>query len=144
MLKSPPATSRLQAVDTLAEQVLDHAETLTANLEVAAFATALHAINVAGRQRMLTQRLAKEALMQTLAPNQSGAPTPTLGEFNAGLDYLHRLALTNAEITRELAATDLATQQFQRCLADQSTPASRASMADSSETLLGHFDASPL
>ena len=138
MLKPPPAAARLQAVDRLAEQVLDHAETLTANLEVAAFATALHAINVAGRQRMLTQRLAKEMLIHTLAPAQPGDPaTTTLAEFNSGLHYLDTLPLTNAEITRELAATHLAWQDFQRCLA---TPAACAAVAMSSEVLLGHFD----
>ena len=76
-LRKPPALSRLMDVDGLAEQVLQHAEILTTNLEVAAFAPALHAINVAGRQRMLTQRLAKEVLIGTLSPGRRSATTWT-------------------------------------------------------------------
>ena len=142
-LRKPPAASRLTEVDTLAEQVLEHAETLTGNLEVAAFAPALHAINVAGRQRMLTQRMAKEVLMATLA----GAAEPpgvdggtTFQEFLAGLDYLDRLPLTNTDIQRELAATHMAWHGFRQDLAGRATPAGRAQIVVSSEVLLGHFD----
>lgn len=143
-LKSPPQVSRLHEVDRLAEQLLEHAETLTANLEVAAFATVLHPINVAGRQRMLAQRLAKEVLMGTLPgiPEQQADPGSgtTLAEFVSGLDYLDRLPLSNAEIARELEATHLAWQAFRHGLADRATPTGRTYIAASSEVLLGHFD----
>jgi hypothetical protein len=141
-LRRPPTAARLRDVDALAEQVLERAETLTANLEVAAFATALHAINVAGRQRMLTQRLAKEVLMGTLPGASPADPASgsTMGEFLRGLAYLEALPLSNAEIARELAATQLAWQDFQLGLAERATPAGRAHVARSSEVLLGHFD----
>ena len=140
-LRKPPAVSRLSEVDRLAELLLEHAETLTANLEVAAFATALHAINVAGRQRMLSQRLAKEVLIGTLAstPAGSGIGT-TLAEFVAGLDYLARLPLSNAEIARELASTHLAWTVFRDGMADPATPAGCIRIAAASEVLLGHFE----
>ncbi len=48
----PPVVACLGDRDAPAEQVLKHAETLTVDLEVAAFRTAPHAINVAGRQRV--------------------------------------------------------------------------------------------
>ena len=137
-LRRPPALSRLADVDRFAEQVLKHAETLTTNLEVAAFAPALHAINVAGRQRMLTQRLAKETLVATLSgindPAYGPAPGPagrkTLDEFIAGLDYLDRLPLTNADIQRELEATHLAWDAFRHDLSQCATPAGRARIVD--------------
>lgn len=144
-LRSPPALSRLWDIDGHAEQLLDQAETLTANLEVAAFATALHAINVAGRQRMLTQRLAKQVLIDTLA-DVPPVSTPGSGsgtthrEFVDGLDYLDRLPLTNADIARELKATHLTWQRFQVGLADHATATGRAYIVASSEVLLGHFD----
>ncbi len=131
-LRLPATVPRLRDVDALAERVLERAETLTANLEVAAYATALHAVNVAGRQRMLSQRLAKEVLMGTPA----GA-TGTLEEFLAGLAYLRRLPLSNAEIARELEAIDVAWQDFQ---AVGTKAEGLAEIARLSELLLGHFD----
>ena len=143
-LKPPPRASRLGEIDRLAEQLLAQAETLTENLEVAGFTTVLHAINVAGRQRMLTQRLAKEALMEGLpgGPERPSGPGSgvTLVEFAGGMDYLDRLPLTNSEITRELGATHLAWRTFRGGLADRDTPAGRTCIAASSEVLLGHFD----
>ena len=59
VLNTPATVDALAKVDRLAEELLDHAERLTANLEIAAYATALRVINVAGRQRMLCQRRAK-------------------------------------------------------------------------------------
>jgi AmiR/NasT family two-component response regulator len=145
-LRLPPTVARLRDIDSLAEQLLERAETLTANLEVAAFATALHAINVAGRQRMLTQRLAKEIFLGTLA----GAPRPravknpldgaTSAEFLRGWAYLDSLPLSNTDITRELAAAREAWREFQEGVADRFSPAGRARIARSSETLLHHFD----
>ncbi len=132
-LKPQPAATRLNDVDRLAEHLLKRTETLTDNLEVAAYATALHPINVAGRQRMLAHRLAKEALM--------GAPgDATLAELLAGLDYLDRLPLTNAGIERELAATHAAWGEFRRALADRDSAAGRAHIAGCSERLVGQFD----
>ena len=144
-LKPDPAPARLLAVDRLAEHLLDHAETLTWNLEVAAFATALHPINVVGRQRMLIHRLAKEALIGTLRSSQAGQPGKTESgstwtDLVAGLDYLGRLPLSNAEIAREMTATMLAWQALQRCLPTQADASSRAQIVASSEVLFGHFD----
>jgi len=137
-LRLPPAVARLRDIDDLAEQVLERAETLTANLEVAAFATALHAINVAGRQRMLTQRLAKEVLIRTLTG--AAATGATREEFLRGFDYLDRLPLSSSEIMRELEAARRAWQEFEAGLAQRATPEGRAHIARSSEVLLGHFD----
>ena len=142
-LKAPPKVARLHEVDRLAETLLEHAETLTANLEVAAFATVLRAINVAGRQRMLVQRLAKEVLIGVLlgSPQQeAGREGSTLTEFVSGLDYLDRLPLTNAEIARELGTAHAAWRSFRLGLTDRAKPIDSAAIAASSEVLLGHFD----
>jgi nitrate/nitrite-specific signal transduction histidine kinase len=138
-LRQPPAAERLLDVDNLAEQLLDRSETLTANLEVAAYATALHAINVAGRQRMLAHRLAKEALISALRGAAPGT-SPTMQELVRGLDYLVRLPLSNDAIAAELAATHRAWQRFQAGLAALDSPAGRLEIAANSEVLVGHFD----
>ena len=144
-LKAPPTISHLPDVDIFAEDLLRSAERLTANLEVASFALALHAVNVAGRQRMLIQRLAKEVLLDGLLssatrPADEPGKVGTLDELLSGLNYLDRLPLTNAEIEGELKATRRAFADFQHGPADPTTVAGRSYIAVSSETLLGHFD----
>lgn len=52
----------LDALDAAAERLLDAAERLTGALEAASPAARGHVINLAGRQRMLSQRVAKLAL----------------------------------------------------------------------------------
>jgi len=144
ILKPPSTTARLSEVDALAEQLLEHAERLTANLEIAAYAPALHAINVAGRQRMLCQKLAKEALISSLRPNNGGGPNvlhgATQAELVQGLEYLAALPLSNAEIARELEQTVAVWKQFQSALAISLTPSGQHGIAETSEALLGHFD----
>ena len=136
VLRVGATLARLREVDELAEELLDHAERLTANLEVAAFATGLHAINVAGRQRMLSQRLAKGALIAALLPGSAPPGGRTEAELEEGLAYLRRLPLTNAEITRELEQTSHVWQTFRAALAELD----RERIAVASEELLGHFD----
>ena len=138
-LRAPPTAARLREVDALAEQVLAQAEQLTANLEIAAFATALHVINVAGRQRMLCQRLAKEALLGALLGE--GGPAPdTRAELAAGFEYLAALPLTSAGIADELARAAAYWDHMQDALRQPGTAAGQAGIAASSEALLRHFD----
>ncbi len=138
-LRAPAAVVRLREVDALAEQLLGQAEQLTANLEIAAFATALHVINVAGRQRMLSQRLAKEALLRALLGEGAG-PGDTRAELEAGFDYLAALPLSNAGIADELARAGTAWAELQAALQHPSDSAGQAGIASSSEALLAHLD----
>ncbi|MGI4942222.1 MAG: type IV pili methyl-accepting chemotaxis transducer N-terminal domain-containing protein [Janthinobacterium lividum] len=138
-LRAPAAVGGLQEVDAFAEQVLGQAEQLTANLEVAAFATALRVINVAGRQRMLSQRLAKEALLRALLGEGAG-PGDTRAELEAGFDYLAALPLSNAGIADELAHAGTTWAALQAALQHPGDPAGQAGIASSSEALLAHLD----
>jgi AmiR/NasT family two-component response regulator len=135
---------RLEDIDALAEEMLEHSERLTSNLEVTAFANALHAINLAGRQRMLSQRLAKQAMMLVLLPKRSTgllkAHQQTAAELEHGLTFLRALPLSNAEIAQELAATGLTWERFQTALIERTTQDGRERLATMSEALLGHFE----
>ena len=135
---------RLNQVDALAEEMLAHSERLTANLEVPAFANALHAINVAGRQRMLSQRLAKQALMLALLPEQKPAVlemrNTTERELEAGLEFLRSLPLSNMEIDREMAGAEQTWQRFKAALAAGGSREGREQIAVLSEDMLGCFD----
>ncbi len=140
-LEAPAVAARLPEVDALAEEVLVEAERLTTNLEIAGFAAALHVINVSGRQRMLSQRLAKAALLGALLP---GGTTDTAAsvqtELVAGLDYLHALPLTNSAIMGELQHAMRCWGLFQDALAQASSRTGQEAIAELSETMLAHFD----
>ena len=138
-VRAPAAVARLWEVDALAEQVLAQAEQLTANLEIAAFATALHVINVAGRQRMLSQRLAKEALLGALL-GEGAITGDTRAELEAGFGYLAELPLTNAGIAEELARASACWDGLRAALRHPGTAAGQAGIAESSEALLAHLD----
>jgi AmiR/NasT family two-component response regulator len=144
LLQRPGATAHVTEVDTLAEEVLEHAERLTANLEIAAYAPALRAINVAGRQRMLCQRVAKEALMGSLKlkPDRGavGKRDEAQAELMEGLAYLENLPLSNAEINAELQRTIAVWEQFRHALKPRMTRQGQQSIAETSEALLAHFD----
>ncbi len=144
-LGAAPATGRLAQVDRLAEQVLVQAERLTANLETAGFASALRVINVAGRQRMLSQRVAKAALIGVLLDGpaavaaQAELETATT-ELVAGFVYLNALPLSNAEIGREVGQAGQAWTSLQTALSQAQTAAGQSSIAIVSEALLATID----
>lgn len=143
-LAAPPAAARLLEIDDLSEELLLQAERLTANLEIAGFAAALHVINVSGRQRMLSQRFAKEALLAHLlnepdAAAVQSALAETAAELEDGMTYLAGLPLSNTEIARELGLAAEAWQALQLAAAQPGVMALDR-IASSSETLLTHFD----
>jgi len=162
-LQAPMLPQRLAALDALAEEFLQRAERLATNLEVASFATALRVINVSGRQRMLSQRLAKEALLASLlagdgAPSgraqgggvrddgASGGRRPvqptgaTRAEFEQGLAYLVCLPMSNPHIKQRLDMAVGLWSAFRDALDQAGSADGRASIARLSEELLDEFD----
>ena len=145
VLAGPALIDRIREVNRLAEDVLLRSEQLTANLEIAAFAAALHVINVAGRQRMLSQRLAKAALMGVLLKGKNADPMrreleTAKAELVEGLSYLRKVPLSNAEIDRELDQAERSWRALQDALPCCNTAAGQDSIALQSEILLDHFD----
>lgn len=144
-LGTPPRAAALAEVDRLAEQVLLRAEQLTANLEIAGFAAALRVINVAGRQRMLSQRVAKAALMGALLGAAAGSAarsslTSAKAELLAGFAYLEALPLSNDEISREVGRAAQAWAGLQAALPEAGAPSGQDRIAALSETLLASID----
>ena len=141
-LAGAPTLGRLPEVDRLAERLLAQSEALTRTLQTAGFAAALRVIDVSGRQRMLSQRLAKQAIVAGLlpgAPLDRGAMAATEKGFVEGLNFLQGVPLTSPEIAALLDAAAAAWARFRPALARGDDPAARADIAMLSEELLTHF-----
>lgn len=147
LLQGAPAAGHMPQLDALAGQLLQQAERLTASLENAGAMPPLQVLNLAGRQRMLSQRFAKYALIGMLgaqagmAPDAQGLAQARVA-FEEALDYLNNIPLSSREIRVLL---DAAAVSWAQMLAG-SAPTSRAEASDlervatASEDLLEVFD----
>ena len=144
-MRVAPSIERLPEMDRLAEKLLLAAEQLTKNLETAGFAGALHVINVSGRQRMLSQRLAKHAIVASLVKGEAAtankrAAKVTEKAFVDGLAYLESIPLSTPKIRKLLTAATAAWTSLRGPLEDGGSDAARAEIARLSEMLLSQFD----
>lgn len=143
------AAAHLCDIDASAEQLLEAADALTAVLDHASARPHLHVVNVCGRQRMLSQRLAKQALLAGLLPGvqgdgQAAAAVQTMQAFEQALAWLEQAPLSTSEIR---AVQARARGQWQRMLDGVRRAAAgiepheaARQLARESEALLTSFD----
>lgn len=111
VIASAPERARVAEADGLAEALTREAETLTTFLESSGMVTNLRVINLAGRQRMLSQRVGKLCLMLALDGSASGERTiaratalqQSSAEFDHALSELQAMPIRTPEIERWLA-----------------------------------------
>ena len=144
-LDAPPKATALLKLDAQAEALLTAAEALTTALEHAGATPTLYVINLAGRQRMLSQRLAKEALLAGLLPEPTAelarhAARRTAIEAEQALQVLQSAPLSTPEIRATLAAAAEAWPQMLAGLDDAGSPDGRRALARASEALLERFE----
>lgn len=151
LLRSPPAPALLTEVDTWAERLLQDAEHLTTLLEQAGSQAPLRMLNTAGRQRMLSQRFAKAALLGALQEGEQRQKALVQAEaarrsFDEGLAFLNALPLSTADIRQALDAAAQGWQSLQAGAHQVRHPSGRdrlvrmESLAGASETLLDDFE----
>ncbi len=144
-LEAPARREQLSALDVQAEALLRAADTLTAALEQAGGTTSLPILNLAGRQRMLSQRLAKEALLAALlsgpaAQAAHAAAIRTAAEASRALAALQAAPLSSPDLRATLAA---AAAEWPAMVADIDAAGSAAGqrrLAAASEALLDRFE----
>jgi AmiR/NasT family two-component response regulator len=150
-LKGKPVAAQVLQVDGLAARLLQDAERLTASLLHAGAVASLQVLNVAGRQRMLSQRFAQMALMDLLGlPDASGQRSATMtevqGDFERALAYLNGLPLSTPDIRSALDEAATGWQQMLAATPQDRRPAGRdrlarmETVAHASEALLERFE----
>ena len=140
-LQSPATPSQVLAVDRLAQRLLEQAERLTNELEHAGAAPPLHVLNVAARQRMLSQRLAKLALLQAMG--NAAAPASTRADlaatrqaFQQAMHYLEGIPLSSPAIRVELLEAATHWQTLDAAAQHLASPQALGQLAMASEALL--------
>jgi len=131
-------------IDAAAERLLEAAERLTDALEAAGPMKNMQMVNLAGRQRMLAQRVAKMALLRQIAP-QGVAADPaqmqaTVDAFEQAMAALRRSPLTSADGRAMLRTAQDAWKNLLQSSQLAASPQGRLQIAQSSEALLEIFD----
>jgi AmiR/NasT family two-component response regulator len=138
-------------VDAHAQALLEGAERLTSSLEISGNAPPLRLLNLAGRQRMLSQRYAMCTLQSLSAPGNAaqGAAAGMLAaqrEFESALTFLNSLPLSSPAIQNTLRDAGVAWLRLVSAAkalarADQSQrDQPLAALASESESLLQLFE----
>lgn len=148
-LQGEPQAGHMAQMDALAEQLLKEAERLTSSLENAGAMPPLQVLNLAGRQRMLSQRFAKYALLEVVGDkaamqrNEAGM-AEARAAFEEALRYLNEIPLTSKDIR---ASLDAATVCWEQMLAGTAATSSQRAglerlerLAMASEDLLDVFE----
>jgi hypothetical protein len=134
-LSAAPRAEQLEQLDTLAEAMLHQADALVAALEGSGLAATVGVINVSGRQRMLSQRYAKCALLGKADDLRAAAAA-----FEEGMAALAEAPLTSSQIRQGLGDARDAWVRLQGGVRQADKPAGRLAIASASEDLLALFD----
>jgi two-component system, response regulator PdtaR len=132
---------QLALADSAAEALLVAADALTSAIELSGLAPSLHVVNLCGRQRMLSQRLAKQALLAPLlGPAEQALMLATDHEFEAALRALQSLPLSTPDIKRLLEEASALWPRLRAAVPLAHTAPGRRQLMDASETVLDLFD----
>lgn len=144
LLAGKPSVEALVAADAAAQDLLTRSDALATAIAASGAAAAgkpLHVVNLCGRQRMLSQQLAKEALLADLLPGRDPAVLlDSLDRFAAGLAELEASPLSSDAIRALLAEVGAEWLRLMRSLRDAHGREAAGGLARSSEVLLDRLD----
>jgi len=147
LVGTAPAKERSTAVVQADGRILALAHQGTQQYEAVLAKPVGRLINVAGRQRMLSQRMAKLCLAHALqvdAKDSLAELTKARGEFVAALQVLRSAPEATAKIKDELALADgqwvFFEQGLQHAVGGRATPKQMSDVFVSSENLLAVMD----
>jgi AmiR/NasT family two-component response regulator len=133
----------LTELDAQAEAFLEQSERLTAALERAGVTPALRVVNLAGRQRMLSQRAAKLALLGRARPSDGALATTleaTVATFEHTLDELRAMPLSSTELNTSMAQADSLWHELRSQLPRTASRQARSALMHASEGLLSPLE----
>lgn len=140
LLEAPAPASALAALDAAAESVVDQADALVGALESSGLAPSVGVVNQAGRLRMLSQRMAKLALLGEAVPGRDAEMAQTASAFEAGLRELEQAPLSTPEIRILLGQGEREWRALRDAVPKAGEPTGRTRLAAASEELLVLFD----
>lgn len=140
ILKEPPQAQRLPEVDRLAEAVLNQADALVSALESSGLAASVRVINASGRVRMLSQRMAKLALLQHQGIDSAAVMAATAPAFEQGLAVLTAAPLSTPAIRDLLQSAQQAWDTLLAAIPQAGQKSGRLQVAAASEELLSLCD----
>jgi AmiR/NasT family two-component response regulator len=145
VLSAPVDAKGLNEADALAERMLLHADRFVSSLETSGVANSLHVINVSGRQRMLSQRVAKQALLGVLLEGDAATAAAAEAErakteFEEALQFLNAAPLTTREIRESLDEAGRHWAAMAKALARVRSAEGQKALGEGSEALLALFE----
>jgi hypothetical protein len=139
----PVSRKAATRLSRLGDEVLQASHALVLALQDAAGTQAARLVNVAGRERMLAQRLAKLYMMRAWGVDTSevrDAMESVSNEFAGALETLRNAEVNTTEILAELDAVTLQWEWFRSALTLQGTESYAFIVADASESILNSME----
>ena len=140
-----PTVAKLTTLNNVAEQMLSNADRLTGGIESTEARGKANAkiINIAGRQRMLSQRIAKSFMLieagqdPTMLSKQLEAAR---AEFSTAMSTLEAAPVSSPAIKQDLMLAHAQWMFYQKALDAKDKPTARRDVATTSERILEVMD----
>jgi hypothetical protein len=145
--KLQPTTESLKEANVLSLVVLKTADELTKEMQAMAKVKAVELVNIAGRQRMLSQRMTKNYLLLAAKADNKEAANLIAEDrklFSDSLKQLGESSIADGKIKQELTSLGTRFKKFDELLADLDKSANKAHLANvatiSEQVLSGAHD----